>query len=76
MSEDALDAARTLLNESLSPFFKGKTAEKRLQAATNAALESISHLITTTSDASKRKLGVTVMTESASSNKKVSPRNI
>lgn len=73
---DALQNARGLLKESLRPFFKGKTAEERLEKATAAALESVSHLITTRADAPKNKLGVTVMTESASANKRIAPRRM
>ena len=73
---DALSKARGLLKESLRPHFKGKTAEARLEKATEAALESISHLITTRTDAPTKKLGVTVMTESASANKNIAPRSV
>jgi hypothetical protein len=72
---DNISNARDLLRESLSPFFKGKTADSRLSEATEAALASIEHLINTQAS-SPKKLGATVMTESASANKRVSPRNI
>lgn len=75
-SRDALTSARHALKESLRPFFKGKNAEQRLEDAALAALQSIDHLITTQPEASNRKLGATVMTESASANKRVAPRNI
>jgi len=73
---DALQNARGLIKESLKPFFKGKTAEERLEKATAATLEAIGHLVTTRTDAPKNKLGVTVMTESASANKRIAPRRI
>lgn len=66
----ALNIARGLLEEALAPHFKGKNKAERLEKALNDVMESISHLLTTSEDAKKNKLGVTVMTHDASAFKR------
>lgn len=71
----SVEMVKVILKESLAPYFKGRAGPKLDNAAT-AAAESIAHLITTREDVKKNKLGVTVMTESASMNKTKSPRTL
>ena len=73
-----LDAARECIKEALTPYFKGKTSEDRLEDATANVLVSISHLITARDDVKKKPLGATVMTEQASGTIRpgIAPRTI
>ena len=64
--QDAVEVARQKLTVALSPFFKGKTAEKRLNDAVSQSIASIAGLITTR-EVTGQKLGGTVMT----SNRKI-----
>ena len=74
LKKAGLDAARVAIKDALRPYLFGKTADKRLEDATADVLSSIEHMIS--SDAKKAPLGATIMTESASMNKKNAPRNI
>jgi len=64
-SSDAVELVRAELMIVLRPFFKGKTAEKRLGKAVGKAVEAIAGLITVR-EVSGKKLGAVVMTEAAS----------
>ena len=79
--QDAVEVARQRLTKVLAPFFKGKTAKKRLDDAVSQSVASIAGLITTRS-VTGQKLGGTVMTEAASMRNPVTgkfgkpPRNV
>lgn len=62
---DAVEVARQKLTVVLAPFFKGKTAKKRLEEAVSQSIAAIAGLITTR-EVTGQKLGGTVMTEAAS----------
>lgn len=68
---DINEIARTEINKALSKYFlgyeydDGRTGEEHLSSATNDVLNNISRLLQTR-PASSRKLGATVMTETAS----------
>lgn len=62
---DAVEVAREKLTVALGPYFKGKTAPKRLSNAVNDCIEVIAGFITTR-EVTGQKLGGTVMTEAAS----------
>ena len=76
MSQEAMELVVTALTESLKPFFKGKNSSERLTEAVAAAATSIAHLVTTRENVPNKKLGATVMTESASANKNIAPRAV
>ena len=62
---DAVEVARDRLTSALAPFFKGKTANKRLDDAVTKSINAIAGLITTR-EVSGQNLGATVMSEAAS----------
>lgn len=73
-----IDAARERIREALTPHFRGKTADGRVDAAVSDVLISIEHLITHKDEVKKGPLGATVMTEAASAVKApgITPRNL
>lgn len=81
LTSDAVEVARERLKTVLSPFFKGKTADKRLNDAVTQSIAAIAGLITTR-EVTGQKLGGTVMTEAASMRNPVTgkhtktPRNL
>lgn len=80
-SADAVEVARTKLIEVLGPYFKGKTAPKRLANAVDDCIQAIAGFITT-KEVTGQKLGGTVMTEAAATRNPVTglfnkaPRNL
>lgn len=81
LTSDAVEIARERLRTILMPFFKGKTAHKRLDDAVAQSIVAIAGLITTR-EVTGQKLGGTVMTEAASMRNPVTgkhtkpPRNL
>lgn len=75
--ENVMELCRQCLRESLTPYFKGKSASSRLEEAVQVATNSISHMLTQRA-IRKDPLGATIMTEGASYTKKPGsvPRNI
>lgn len=75
--DNVLELCRQCLRESLLPYFKGKNANDKLEAAVGVATNSIGHLLTQR-PVRKDPLGATVMTEGASAIKKRGsiPRNM
>lgn len=70
-----IDAVRKLVREALSGYVGGKNKEAKLEEATTEVVGAISHLITLHETKPKR-LGATIMTESASVSKVAKPRTV
>lgn len=66
VSEALQNATSDALRGSLSPYFKGRGAEARLEKAVADAVESIKFLL---GENKKAPLGATIMTEDASAKK-------